>query len=83
MSKLFAALLIMLENVLHNNFDSPTKLVLDPYLAKFLDISTKSFFLFVLIYLDSLNKLIVIRKRGRGRERKRERGKKDKELRAL
>jgi len=30
-------------NFLHNYFDSPTKLLLDPYLAKFLDISNRSF----------------------------------------
>jgi len=35
MSKFFAAL----SRVLHNYFDGPTKLVLDLYLAKFLDIS--------------------------------------------
>jgi len=32
-------------SVLHVYFDSPTKLFLDLYLAKFLDISVKSFFL--------------------------------------
>jgi len=31
-------------NVLHNYFDSPTKLFSDLYLAKFLDISAKLFF---------------------------------------
>jgi len=30
--------------VLHNYFDSPTKLFSDLYLAKFLDTSAKSFF---------------------------------------
>jgi len=31
-------------NVLHNYFNDPTKLFSDLYLAKFLDVSVKSFF---------------------------------------
>jgi len=34
-------------SILHNYFNSPTKLFLDLYLAEFLDTSTKSFFFFV------------------------------------
>jgi len=41
MSKLFAALLVMLES---NHFDSFNKLFLDLFLAKFLDTSAKVFF---------------------------------------
>jgi len=43
MSRFLAALLIMLE-ILHNYFNSLTKLSSDLYLAKFLNISVKSFF---------------------------------------
>lgn len=43
MSKLFTALLVVL-GVLHNYFDSPTKLFLDLYLAKFLDTLANPFF---------------------------------------
>jgi len=43
MSKFFASLLLYL-SVLHNNFDSSTKLLSHLYLVKFLNISAKLFF---------------------------------------
>jgi len=38
-------------SVLHNYFDSLTKLFLDLYLAKFSDTSAKSFFPYIYIYI--------------------------------
>jgi len=43
--KNFGILATNLRSVLHNYFNSPTKLFSDLYLAKFLDILAKSFFL--------------------------------------
>jgi len=43
-------------SVLHNYFDSPTKLFLDPYVAKFLATSAKSFF----VYVRLRNKIKIV-----------------------